>query len=199
MYLHCQHTGNNTVFGYAIKLLLKCYLKIFIIICIPNMLYFGGSSLWHHPTGPCNRGHINIDTWIYLAIVLNGKWQTLLYHCCIWDQKGRLDCTISAALKVVKLTALSAREMRRWQSFRLLSLSVNWWLMPKQIGQNFADAVSTTSPWYQWVHFLGKMDHRYCQISNIGCTLVGNKFVHHSDVVGASPVGAAPTTSSFST
>ena len=39
----------------------------------------------------------------------------------------------------------------------------------------------------------------YHQISNIRGTLVGNKFVDHSDVVGASPVGAAPTTSSFST
>ena len=35
--------------------------------------------------------------------------------------------------------------------------------------------------------------------SNISRTLVGNKIVDHSDVVGASPVGAAPTTSSFST
>ena len=35
--------------------------------------------------------------------------------------------------------------------------------------------------------------------SNISCTLVGNEIVDHSDVVGASPVGAAPTTSSFST
>ena len=39
----------------------------------------------------------------------------------------------------------------------------------------------------------------YCQVSNIRRTLVGNKIVDHSDVVGASPVGAAPTTSSFST
>ena len=29
-------------------------------------------------------------------------------------------------------------------------------------------------------------------------TLVGNKIVDHSDVVGGSPVDAAPTTSSFS-
>ena len=35
--------------------------------------------------------------------------------------------------------------------------------------------------------------------SNIRRTLAGNKIVDHSDVVGASPVGAAPTTSSFST
>ena len=34
----------------------------------------------------------------------------------------------------------------------------------------------------------------YCQISNIRCTLVGNKIVDHSDVVGALSVGAAPTT-----
>ena len=39
----------------------------------------------------------------------------------------------------------------------------------------------------------------YRKVSNISCTLVGNKIVDHSDVVGASPVGAAPTTSSFST
>ena len=35
------------------------------------------------------------------------------------------------------------------------------------------------------------------QTSDIRGTLVGNKIVDHSDVVGASPAGAAPTTSSF--
>ena len=39
----------------------------------------------------------------------------------------------------------------------------------------------------------------YRQVSNIRRTLVGNKIVDHSDIVGASPVGAAPTISSFST
>ena len=37
------------------------------------------------------------------------------------------------------------------------------------------------------------------QVSNIRRTLVGNKIVDSSDVVGASPVGAAPTTYSLST
>ena len=37
----------------------------------------------------------------------------------------------------------------------------------------------------------------YHRTSNISHALVGNKIVDHSDVVGASPVGAAPTTSSF--
>ena len=39
----------------------------------------------------------------------------------------------------------------------------------------------------------------YRQVSNIRRTLVDNKLVDHSDVVGASPVGAAPTASSVST
>ena len=39
----------------------------------------------------------------------------------------------------------------------------------------------------------------YRQTSNIRHTLTGNKTVDHSDVVGASPIGTAPTTSSFST
>ena len=38
----------------------------------------------------------------------------------------------------------------------------------------------------------------YLKTSNISRTLVGNEIVDNSDVVGASPVGAAPTTSLFS-
>ena len=40
---------------------------------------------------------------------------------------------------------------------------------------------------------------KYRQVSNISRTLWGNKIGDHSDIVGASPVGAAITTSSFST
>ena len=38
----------------------------------------------------------------------------------------------------------------------------------------------------------------HCQTSHISHIIVGNKLVEHSDVVGAAPVGIAPTTSSFS-
>ena len=47
-----------------------------------------------------------------------------------------------------------------------------------------------------WERMLKK---QYRKTSNISRTLIGNKVVDNSDVVGASPVGAAPTTSSFST
>ena len=55
-------------------------------------------------------------------------------------------------------------------------------------------AVITYQFCVQSIHFT-----HYRWTSNISCTLVGNKFVDHSDVVWASPVGPAPTTSSFST
>ena len=45
----------------------------------------------------------------------------------------------------------------------------------------------------------GLLKNKYRKVSNIRRTLLGNKIVDNSDVVGASPVGAAPTTSSFST
>ena len=45
----------------------------------------------------------------------------------------------------------------------------------------------------------GVSREKYRQVSNISRTLQGNKIVDHSGVVGASPVGAAPTTSSLST
>ena len=46
---------------------------------------------------------------------------------------------------------------------------------------------------------MGSLFTNYHKTSNIIHTLVGNKIVDNSDVVGASPVGAAPTTSSLST
>ena len=54
--------------------------------------------------------------------------------------------------------------------------------------------ITSIFPRGQWVNSC-----RYHKTSNINRTLVGNKIVDNSDVVGASPVGAAPTTSSFST
>ena len=47
--------------------------------------------------------------------------------------------------------------------------------------------------------FIFRLIHDYCQTSNIRGTFEYNKIVDHSDVVGPLPLGAAPTTSSFST
>ena len=42
-------------------------------------------------------------------------------------------------------------------------------------------------------------ERNYHQTSNMSRTLLGNKIGDHSDVVAASPAGAAPTTSSLLT
>ena len=44
-----------------------------------------------------------------------------------------------------------------------------------------------------------QVGENYRQISNTRRSLLGNKLADHSDAVGALPIGAAPTTSSFST
>ena len=51
---------------------------------------------------------------------------------------------------------------------------------------NLLSSCELTGPWEVW----------YRKTSNISHTLVYNKIFDHSDVVGASPVGADPTTSS---
>ena len=48
----------------------------------------------------------------------------------------------------------------------------------------------------QWLSYT-QHNKPYRQICNITCTLVANKLVDHSFVVGALPAGVAPTTSSF--
>ena len=51
---------------------------------------------------------------------------------------------------------------------------------------------------FQWDYDVPDRYISYSRTSDISTTLEGNIIVDHSDVVGASPVGAAPTTPSFS-
>ena len=59
------------------------------------------------------------------------------------------------------------------------------------------------SLFWQSVHVFGlsspNTGYMHRQTSNVKRTWVGNEIADQSDVVGASPVGAAPTTSSSST
>ena len=73
----------------------------------------------------------------------------------------------------------------------------NWW--QKWVSAEFVD--DAVSKLYTSSTFVLQviLHQTYRKTSNISRTLVENKIVDHSDVVWASPVGAAPTTSSFST
>ena len=62
--------------------------------------------------------------------------------------------------------------------------------------QMFEETYDSFQHYCKYIPYLS-IYHR--KTSNKSRTLVGNKIVDNSDVVGAAPFGAAPTTSSFST
>ena len=66
-------------------------------------------------------------------------------------------------------------------------------------GWGMDDQSNDILPKNMWYDYQSMCIETYRQVSDIRRILVGNSMVDHSDVVGASPVGAAPTTSSFST
>ena len=70
-------------------------------------------------------------------------------------------------------------------------------IVRKNVGNpvNKLQPAGLLSPFTDYIH----NSFMYRQVSNISRTLAGNKIVDNSDVVGASPVGADPTTSSLST
>ena len=63
-------------------------------------------------------------------------------------------------------------------------------------GPSLPDGLGQLKMSDKWISVFNSI---YRNTSNVSRTLVGNKIVDNSDVVGASPLGAVPTTSSFST
>ena len=83
-----------------------------------------------------------------------------------------------------------------------LSKHWGWWLeTPSLPLWRHSNVLSANVVWSTKTYSQAKTlkNHMYRQVSNIRRTIEGYKIVDHSDVVGASPVGAAPTTSSLST
>ena len=147
-----------------------------------------------------------------------------MYHCLIADMLLRWMLVWAPVRHNKPLCNLSSRTLTRYEqhiymtaecwksftSFLLLPWKCLWiyWKLsdclltwPDQINISFnkddvlgyhADGHFCIPHKFPWPAF------EYHQVSNIKRTL-GNKIVDHSDVVGALPVSAAPTTSSFST
>ena len=90
----------------------------------------------------------------------------------------------------------SGQQFRRWANFGPTYIAV-WGSFPFVAKSLFQ--LMPTHPELDRGNICHANLSNYRKTSNISRTLVGNKIVDNSDVVGASPVGAAPTTSSFST
>ena len=153
-------------------------------ICVSKLNIIGSDNgLW-----PGQRQAI---IWTNAGILLTGPLGTNFSEILIEIQtfslkKIRLKmssakrCSFHLGLNVLK-PIFQPRSAIRFLDISLSILHNIWWLSLGSING--------------WGHHL----KGYHQTSNISHTLVGNKLVDHLDVVGASPVGAAPTTSSFLT
>ena len=85
---------------------------------------------------------------------------------------------------------MAVKSVKKVKNMELLAMSNELWgKVPEKTDAGKGEAN---------IQLLQEQIH-YRKTSNISRTLVVDKIVDNSDVVGASPVGAAPTTSSFST
>ena len=81
-----------------------------------------------------------------------------------------------------------------------LEIMETWWYQTSQKDNDQSIFTDETIYYIKWdTKYNTNSNLNYRQISNIRRILVGDKFVDHSDEGGESPVGAAPTTSSFPT
>ena len=111
------------------------------------------------------------------------------------------------SLLIVYLTVYKGTDQRKYQSSASLAFFYGEFTVTGESPAQSASNAENVSIWWHhhvlpdplYVELIWRKANIYRKVSNIRLTLEGNKIVDHSDVVGASPVGAAPTTSSFST
>ena len=142
--------------------------------------------------------HLVLGHWPpQIYIILRHRSRSTLAHvmACAWWQQ--VITWTNLYFSLVRFCGIHLGAISQWVPkllFSLMHLQIHTFIL------SFFK-ITATSPRYQWVKLISFLlyaiiDLEYCKISNIRRTLVGDKIVYHSDVFGASPVGAAPTTSS---
>ena len=111
-----------------------------------------------------------------------------IMECLLWVFWRKWLCCNDGLMQERRNSIANALELR-------LSC-INPSIRCSTVGAFFTSLSSVFPTRWSWWKTVNKT---YRKVSNIRRTLVGNKIVDHSDVVGTSPVGVAPTTSSFST
>ena len=106
---------------------------------------------------------------------------------------GRVFALILLFINIFTIFCSYGKRVINWSKTSLIALSIRSilprWKTALTLKRNFPAQNRTN-----W-----QSNNTYRKTSDIRHTLVDNKIVDHSDVVRASPVGAAPTASSFST
>ena len=165
----------------------KFIVQIYLFIVICDLKFFHGWSSF--------RSLFNTQFQSVLYSMMSHKltwivwWNLLLYNQLGW-------CLL--CLNVCKYFTVWWHQKITWASVYLSSVwpsNINLRAISHKMPQL---AITNISPKIN-LPGANELKFYYRQVSNIRRTFVGNQIVDHSDVIGASPVGAAPTTSSFST
>ena len=143
---------------------------------------------------PQNAFVLNADSMPYRAISLTANMVIIAFNSFLTASSGKNVCMARCELTH---WCLGENITLQWQGifgtwmnikfaiYIYIKVRYNLFYIGKYLHEFLADV-------HQKLLFL-----TYRQTSNISNSLVGNKLADHSDVVEASPVGAAPTTSSF--
>ena len=124
----------------------------------------------------------------------------------VWEEEPKLYVLLFYVAGLVLLRSPRSGESYEFychQDWFWIYLLLSWWLWHvlcrcRVLFVSKVKAAQTViSRVYIKLSYMKKVAYHYT--SNISCTFVGCKTVDHSDAVGVSLVGAAPTTSSFST
>ena len=139
-------------------------------------------------------------TWLYFSRTgvpnVNTTGWHYVFHQLLWLKSSQKFSPkyhhFDVSLILGSLTQLDTSFLNDWYEFRSWALSqkLSQWLTS---GSEFGFSLNVNCV------FICQIMPQYRKTSYISHTLVCNKIVDNSDVVGASPVSAAPTTSSFST
>ena len=131
---------------------------------------------------------LHIIIWLLMAILLLilliPVWfDFILIVSCTWKKSYHIATNVCS-----RKSATTFGDLPEWL-LRIIrpALDLSWLVR------------NTCHPGMQQLRFTVMCGDYYRQTSNIRRTWVGNDIVDHWDVVRASRVGAAPTTSSFST
>ena len=153
---------------------------------------------------------------LFMVVQVNVPNMNLVHEKWLWPGKQQYQRADWSANHLIRAQSLTQSAKTTLQRPKLGMLHSSWWANNHAeyecgvITMTQWSAVTATTTWWDhqhttahflhlWQYIVNKFIKTYRKVSNIRRTLVGNKIVDHSDVVGASPVGAAPTTSSFST
>ena len=116
------------------------------------------------------------------------RWFRILWRLCDLSVVRYVPSLAIQDDKFIKLIILTTLIIGLWWADQYIITSNQCWKRGHQIDRAFANKNKELSVWKM---VMWSTDYR--KISNIRRISVGNKIIDHSDIVGASTVGAAPT------